>query len=492
MLWTTPGLRHSHGLRQAAALSCPQERTVAYPKGAGTPDKTLDVPPMKRIKATDGEPTSAFTGLSPRGTASKRFAAGRTTVQGTVGEFQDAGPSTSLAPGGQPRRSSTWSASSLTSSAVPPDVPTGAMVQSSSSGDDITRAAPAEAAASHLDVLAAAVGMAQPTDDSRKIGGWFGAAPTLVERFAPPVDPAAGSTQSASEPAAAAATTATAANVAEPAADAAEPAADGSVGKLHRPCSTCRASKVLCNREQPCSRCRRLGVGHLCMPPPTVQRGRPSTHSRLLQLRFLQPKPAPSAPQPDDHGPTSAPGAAKEGRSEVGTTQAGVPELPASSSPQVAKASQAAQPQQSQPQPAGPPESQPPLLPARPGMPPTGGAPWPPVDMLSQGIASRLFQPTAGQADEEPPSHVPAAQPGASTSDVPSVNNEAAIWQWREAHARSSSSVDSDAVAQAPPSDGAHPQSGDAHIVYEKLTEAQRQVEVLRNQLLMLGVQPFV
>ena len=50
-----------------------------------------------------------------------------------------------------------------------------------------------------------------------------------------------------------------------------------------RPCSACRSAKVKCNREMPCSRCRRLGF--ICKPPPTVPRGRPSHHSRLLQLR---------------------------------------------------------------------------------------------------------------------------------------------------------------------------------------------------------------
>ena len=52
---------------------------------------------------------------------------------------------------------------------------------------------------------------------------------------------------------------------------------------LHRPCSACREAKVRCNRENPCSRCRRLGL--VCKPPPTVPRGRPSHHSRLLQLK---------------------------------------------------------------------------------------------------------------------------------------------------------------------------------------------------------------
>ena len=59
---------------------------------------------------------------------------------------------------------------------------------------------------------------------------------------------------------------------------------------LHRPCATCRAAKVLCNRELPCSRCRRLKIGDTCAAPPDVQRGRPSHHARLLQLRHHQEK----------------------------------------------------------------------------------------------------------------------------------------------------------------------------------------------------------
>ena len=62
--------------------------------------------------------------------------------------------------------------------------------------------------------------------------------------------------------------------------------------ELPRPCATCRSAKVLCDREQPCSRCRRLG--HMCQPPAFVKRGRPSHLSRLLQLRNH------GAPAPED------------------------------------------------------------------------------------------------------------------------------------------------------------------------------------------------
>ncbi|KAL1526160.1 hypothetical protein AB1Y20_014888 [Prymnesium parvum] len=47
-----------------------------------------------------------------------------------------------------------------------------------------------------------------------------------------------------------------------------------------RPCAACRAAKVRCDRELPCSRCTRLQLE--CMPPQNVQRGRPS-RKRLLQ-----------------------------------------------------------------------------------------------------------------------------------------------------------------------------------------------------------------
>jgi len=86
------------------------------------------------------------------------------------------------------------------------------------------------------------------------------------------------------------------------------------------------------------------------------------------------------------------------------------------------------------------------------------------------------------------------------SNQVTSTQIEAAAWQWREVQARSSSSADVDAGANGremapphlapPPSDGALPQSG--AIVQDKLTQAQRQVEVLRAQLLMLGVQPCI
>lgn len=47
--------------------------------------------------------------------------------------------------------------------------------------------------------------------------------------------------------------------------------------------AACRGAKVKCSRELPCSRCRRLSL--VCTPPPTVQRGRPSHHARLAQMR---------------------------------------------------------------------------------------------------------------------------------------------------------------------------------------------------------------
>ena len=47
---------------------------------------------------------------------------------------------------------------------------------------------------------------------------------------------------------------------------------------LHRPCSTCRAAKVRCDRQIPCSRCRRLGT--VCKPPPTVRARAPRASPR--------------------------------------------------------------------------------------------------------------------------------------------------------------------------------------------------------------------
>jgi hypothetical protein len=43
--------------------------------------------------------------------------------------------------------------------------------------------------------------------------------------------------------------------------------------ELPRPCSLCRRSKILCDRQAPCGRCTRLGIR--CTIPPTVRRGRP-------------------------------------------------------------------------------------------------------------------------------------------------------------------------------------------------------------------------
>jgi len=74
----------------------------------------------------------------------------------------------------------------------------------------------------------------------------------------------------------------------------------GASEELPRPCAVCRVAKVLCDREQPCSRCRRLGFAHMCQPPPFVKRGRPSHLSRLLQLRNYH-----GAPAPEDLPPIS-------------------------------------------------------------------------------------------------------------------------------------------------------------------------------------------
>ena len=58
-------------------------------------------------------------------------------------------------------------------------------------------------------------------------------------------------------------------------------------GRIHRPCSNCRSSRVLCDRGMPCGRCVRLGLSRTCQAPPTVKRGRPSKlvqQARLEQL----------------------------------------------------------------------------------------------------------------------------------------------------------------------------------------------------------------
>lgn len=55
-------------------------------------------------------------------------------------------------------------------------------------------------------------------------------------------------------------------------------------GKLDRPCSACRLSRVRCNRMMPCSRCTRLGLE--CKQPRKVQRGRPSHKARLARAQL--------------------------------------------------------------------------------------------------------------------------------------------------------------------------------------------------------------
>jgi hypothetical protein len=49
---------------------------------------------------------------------------------------------------------------------------------------------------------------------------------------------------------------------------------------LHgRPCATCQARHVSCDRGRPCSRCVEAGEGHRCTDPPQRprKRGRPSS-----------------------------------------------------------------------------------------------------------------------------------------------------------------------------------------------------------------------
>ena len=101
----------------------------------------------------------------------------------------------------------------------------------------------------------------------------------------------------------------------------------GARGQLHRPCSNCRNAKVLCDRHLPCTRCVRLCIGETCEPPPTVQRGRPSHHSRLLQLRnlaSLQQQQASGAVSEDEVAAAAAAastyGPTEDGRASVAST----------------------------------------------------------------------------------------------------------------------------------------------------------------------------
>ena len=92
----------------------------------------------------------------------------------------------------------------------------------------------------------------------------------------------------------------------------------GASEELPRPCAVCRVAKVLCDREQPCSRCRRLGFAHMCQPPPFVKRGRPSHLSRLLQLRNYHGAPAPEDLSPISPDLTSAGDCGRGGHRGIG------------------------------------------------------------------------------------------------------------------------------------------------------------------------------
>ena len=57
--------------------------------------------------------------------------------------------------------------------------------------------------------------------------------------------------------------------------------------QLHRPCATCRAARVLCDRHHPCGRCMRLNLEATCQAPPTVKRGRPPKDVQQKRLELL-------------------------------------------------------------------------------------------------------------------------------------------------------------------------------------------------------------
>lgn len=64
-------------------------------------------------------------------------------------------------------------------------------------------------------------------------------------------------------------------------------AAAGETRKHHRPCQNCRASRVLCDRWNPCGRCTRLGLETTCQVPPTVKFGRPRRDVRQARLEEI-------------------------------------------------------------------------------------------------------------------------------------------------------------------------------------------------------------
>lgn len=80
-------------------------------------------------------------------------------------------------------------------------------------------------------------------------------------------------------------------------------------GQLPRPCATCRAAKILCDRLAPsCGRCERLGI--TCELPPTVKRGRPSHAEQAVRQQHAKKEAfSPHTPSaPVIYHPPSPPG----------------------------------------------------------------------------------------------------------------------------------------------------------------------------------------
>ena len=314
-----------------------------------------------------------------------------------------------------------------------------------------------------------------------------------------------------------------AASVADPSAAAAAsglhppPApASSTTGCLHRPCATCRAAKVLCNRELPCSRCRRLNLAHLCAPPPTVQRGRPSHHSRLLQLRnhHMQQQASPTAEaEPGAVAVASCTEAmevsqaAAEGCAALGEGALPVASLPASSlpssslrgTPSPAAAGGTAAIAAVLPAQAMPPQPTPLQwhwhTASMPAAAPTGPPPLAPMAASSALVSSQaaalimLAQPSAAGAPAGAPARAAVGADAAVGTEA--MRRQAASQASSHRASQSPSPVPSclsshsEGLTSASTASAAVSLPPDAQL-------AQRQIEALRAQLLHLGVQPCV
>ena len=292
---------------------------------------------------------------------------------------------------------------------------------------------------------------------------------------------------------------------------------------LHRPCAMCRAAKVRCNREDPCSRCRRLGLE--CRPPPTVPRGRPSHHSRLLQLRGhaattneyaaatigSHVTPMIVAGEADAASGLAAVAAARAAAMAASGGEAAIAAMAAGSHVvHQLEASAAA----ASLQPSGMPPQQPPPPPGASSQPAYAVHPscpmlvppcalQPGIQPIGQSVIDYSYFNVQGGQQPGPPIPGPAGQPipmavastlPAGSLSLPVGSATAVLPQPAGAAAGESMQMDDAAGAAATGASGAMgaPDTGGAPPAAQRLDDAARKLEQLRAQLVALGVRPCV